>query len=315
MTIKDAILKTLNDLKSTLDYKDILSHIQTNNYYDFENDINAKGTIASVLTDLIQDGDPRVQRMKGEHTYLYFSPAHKDIALKNTLFGASLFENLHTGTYYERDLHPFISTYLLNNNHIPKTIFHEKSDNEEDKNQKWIHPDLVSVKFTKFNRESSAEFLRAVNVNEAFSITSYELKKEILTDFELKKYYFQAVSNSSWANYGYLVAMNINPSLLDEIGRLNASFGIGVIELSSNPDKTRVLFPSKHRELDIRTIDKLSLVNKDFEEFITFVERLLSADKKYIKALEKEFFSFADSSLGNENQIRQYCDQKKISFS
>lgn len=315
MTIKEAILKTLTDLGASLDYKDILTHIQEQNYYDFENDINSKGTISSVLSDLIKDSDPRVQRIKGEHAFLYFATSKKDSALKNTLFGVSLFEDIITGKFYERDLHPFLSTYLLEKNILPKTIFHERSDNDEDKNQKWIHPDMVSVNFTKFKCDTSSNFLKAVNVSEAFNISSYELKKEILTDYDLKKFYFQAVSNSSWANYGYLVAMNINSSLLDEIGRLNESFGIGVIELSSNPSKTRVLFPAQHKKLDIRTIDKLSLVNKDFKSFINYIEELLSADKKYLKGLERELNDFCDSSLGSEKDVLNYCKNKKIPFS
>ena len=173
---------------------------------------------------------------------------------------------------------------------------------------------MISVKFTKFNKETSEVFLKAVNINDAFKITSYELKKEILTDYELKKCYFQAVSNSSWANNGYLVAMNINNGLMDEMGRLNESFGIGIIELSSDPSKTRVLFPAQYKKLDIRTIDKLSLVNKNFEKFIGYVEQILSADKKYVKALEKELVQFCDKSLGKTENILSYCKNKKIPY-
>ena len=37
----------------------------------------------------------------------------------------------------------------------------------------------------------------------------------------MKKSYFQAVSNSSWANKGYLVALDINTNLYSELERLN----------------------------------------------------------------------------------------------
>lgn len=37
---------------------------------------------------------------------------------------------------------------------------------------------------------------------------------------------------SSWANYGYLVALEISDSLKDEMQRLNQSFGISIIELT-----------------------------------------------------------------------------------
>ncbi len=81
---------------------------------------------------------------------------------------------------------------------------------------------------------------RYLNKTDTFKITSYELKKEINTNYELKEAYFQAVSNSSWANYGYLVAFEISDNLIDEIERLNQSFGIGVIELNANPYKSKI---------------------------------------------------------------------------
>jgi hypothetical protein len=51
-------------------------------------------------------------------------------------------------------------------------------------------------------------------LKDTLKLTSYEIKKEIKTDSELKEYYFQAVSNSSWANYGYLVAFEVGDNLI-----------------------------------------------------------------------------------------------------
>jgi hypothetical protein len=45
--------------------------------------------------------------------------------------------------------------------------------------------------------------MNVLQKSDTLKLTSYEIKKEIKTDSELKEYYFQAVSNSSWANYGY----------------------------------------------------------------------------------------------------------------
>ncbi len=45
----------------------------------------------------------------------------------------------------------------------------------------------------------------------------------------LKNIIFQAVSKSSWANYGYLVALGNSDNLQDEMQRLHESFGIGII--------------------------------------------------------------------------------------
>ena len=140
----------------------------------------------------------------------------------------------------------------------------------------------------------------------------YELKKEINTDYELKEAYFQVVSNSSWANYGYLVAFEISDNLLDEIESLNQSFGIGVIELNANPYKSKILYPSKLKELDFKTIDKLCKINKDFENFIEYTEKILSVEDRFYKSVEKEFNQFCDKYFENDSDIEKYCKEKDI---
>lgn len=56
---------------------------------------------------------------------------------------------------------------------------------------------------------------------------------------------FQALSNSSWANYGYLVVFDINEDVMEEMERLNRSFGIGIIKLSPYSDDTTELFSAR----------------------------------------------------------------------
>lgn len=79
---------------------------------------------------------------------------------------------------------------------------------------------------------------------------SFELKVK-LTFTNLREYYFQAVSNSSWANEGYLVVLEIenDPLLNDELRRLNNSFGIGIIVLNpSEIEESEILFPAREKE-------------------------------------------------------------------
>lgn len=154
--------------------------------------------------------------------------------------------------------------------------------------------------------------LKIINKNDTFKITSYEIKKEINTDYELKKCYFQAVSNSSWSNYGYLVAYNFDSSLLEEMERLNQSFGIGMIELSYIPYESRVLFPSKYKELDFKTIDKLCNINTNFSESIEYIEKILTADNKYFKQTLESFSHFCDKAFDSEGEAIQYCKEKNI---
>nr|WP_287413380.1 hypothetical protein [Pseudodesulfovibrio sp.] len=174
---------------------------------------------------------------------------------------------------------------------------------------------MIGIDFLKLQTKITQQFVKVLNTRDIFKITSYEIKKEINTDYELKKCYFQAVSNSSWANYGYLVAFEISRSLIDEMERLNQSFGIGIIELNANPFESKILFQSKYKELDFKTIDKLSKINVDFEKFIFNVEKILTADEKYIDLSQKELIEFCDSYLTDDSEVEEYCKNKNIPVS
>lgn len=65
-------------------------------------------------------------------------------------------------------------------------------------------------------------------------IFSFELKID-LNFSNYKEYFFQAVSNSSWAHEGYLVALNIaeDDEFIEALQKLSLSFGIGIIRLDA----------------------------------------------------------------------------------
>jgi len=317
MTIKEAILKSLEDLKNLATHNNIYEHIIKNNYYDFKNAKTPKDTISSQLWYFIKNNDSRVKRIKGNGNYYlyYLAKYEQNIAIED--FTKSTNDDLKKETktkktYQERDLHKLLSSYLKNKNIYSKTILHEESKNSKDDHQKWIHPDMIGIEFVNLTSKVNKAFMKILNKADTFKITSYEIKKEINTDYELKKCYFQAVSNSSWANYGYLVALEISDSLKDEMERLNQSFGIGIIELKSNPYESKILFQSKFKELDFKTIDKLCRVNQKYENFIELTEKALAVEERYYKSIEKELNDFSDSYFENDSEIEVYCNQKNI---
>lgn len=128
----------------------------------------------------------------------------------------------------------------------------------------------------------------------------------------MKKSFFQAVSNSSWANYGFLVAFEISDNLTEEMERLNQSFGIGIIELKANPYESKILFQPKYKDLDFKTIDKLCKINKEFEKFVEQTEKLMTASDKYIKSTEKELDEFCDPYFLTDTEVEKYCKEKHI---
>ena len=214
--------------------------------------------------------------------------------------------------YDERDLHKLLSSYLKNTGVYSKTIFHEQSKSSYDSNQIWTHPDMVGIQFLNLQTRASQNFLKSINRSDTFKINSYEIKKEVNSDSDLKKAFFQAVSNSSWANYGFLVAFEFSDSLNEEMARLNQSFGIGVIELNANPYQSKILFQAKYRDLDFKTIDKLCKMNKEFERFIEQTEKLMTAEDRYYKSTEKELDEFCDDYFSNDSEVEKYCTEKHI---
>lgn len=319
MTIKEAILKSLEDINGLTNYMEVYDNIIKNKYYDFGLAKTPPATISALLGDFIRTGDSRVKRIKQQGgTYSYYLTKNEQNIGIDVLTGATEAKVVSVKpaekikTYDERDLHKLLSSYLKNTGIYSKTIFHEQSIYGRDNNQIWTHPDMVGIRFLNLQTKASQNFLKAINRVDTFKLSSYEIKKEINSDSELKKAFFQAVSNSSWANYGYLVVFEFSDSLSEEIERLNQSFGIGVIELDANPYKSKVLFQPKYKDLDFKTIDKLCKINKEFEKFIEQTEKLMTAEERYYKSTEKELSEFCDDYFKNDTEFQKYCRDKNI---
>lgn len=179
--------------------------------------------------------------------------------------------------FHEREFHPFLNFYLHKTLGIAaKTIYQEKSTNSIKGENEWIHPDMVG-----FDLPTSNWNEKVVNMCDNYHIPkvvlySFELKKEI-TMSSLREDYFQAVSNSSWSNEGYLVATKIDTDdekLIQKMNRLCISFGIGIMLLNLNhPEKSEILFEAKRKEnIDGEAVNHLFEINQDFKEFLKTVE-------------------------------------------
>ena len=213
--------------------------------------------------------------------------------------------------YKERSLHKLLATYLLKRNILSKTIFHESSS-RADQAQKWVHPDMVGVEFNEFHESATRSLLKAAESKEYMDLYSYELKRTIENDHQLKEYFFQALSNSSWANYGYLVAFEINEDIMEEMERLNRSFGIGVIKLSPYQDDTTILFPAPTNELDYYTIDKLCRINQDFKDFITKTTKVIIAQTDVLEDVKGGLQRYCDKGLASDDEVISYCKDNHI---
>lgn len=187
--------------------------------------------------------------------------------------------------FNERDLHPLLAKYVYTNQHFKcyvKTIFHEKSIKRAKGANEWLHPDLVGVYFPfgDYSKETT-DLQKALNVN-SIKLFSFEMKKE-LNYSNLRECFFQAVSNSSWANEGYLVSLRIDedPSFRNEIQRLSNSFGIGIIKLNpANIEESEIICNAHPREIiDWDTLDRLAEDSPDFRAFISDIKEDLTVAK------------------------------------
>ncbi|WQY77640.1 COG2958 family protein [Helicobacter pylori] len=179
---------------------------------------------------------------------------------------------------HERDLHPFLTYMAIHNENLKcytKTIFHEESSKSPKGTDRWLYPDMVGVRFlhAELSNENLIAFSKKFDTLPV-KLVSFELKKEISVH-NCRECYFQAISNSSWANEGYLVGRHIdthNPQLMDLLKRLHASFGIGVIDLRTDEDKSAILLNAKYKEkIDYTVALELSEKNPKFSGFLKSV--------------------------------------------
>ncbi|MCH4610008.1 hypothetical protein KII72_04350 [Helicobacter pylori] len=227
-------------------------------------------------------------------------------------------------SFHERDLHPLLVKFLdkdPNFKLLCKTIRHEECKKGEAGECRWNYPDIVGVyfpynKYFPYNgyEEETLKFLHHTG-QKRHKLFSFELKKDLSLSI-LKKSYFQAVSNSTWANEGYLVVFGIEgknkDKVLDELKRLNQSFGIGVIKLESEISNSKILLPAKEREIDIPTLNML--VEQSPKDFKPFMEKI---NKQIEKGLDTavDMENFFDEVLGDEamqKHIQKHIKDKDI---
>lgn len=158
-----------------------------------------------------------------------------------------------TATYWEKDLHQILSYYAFYYMKVlTKTINDKKTKVATKGKNEWIHPDMVGIDISPIKdlEKDVLSFSKLINQSPSI-LYSFELKKEIKFS-NLREAYFQAVSNSRWANRGYLVFAEIemnDEELLKELERLSLAYGIGLIKLDvKNPNDSKILFDAKTNE-------------------------------------------------------------------
>jgi hypothetical protein len=180
----------------------------------------------------------------------------------------------------EHALYPVLADYLRSEELgvWAMRINERRSSNRQGSGgNEWLHPDLVGLE------DLTAGWLPAVRECAGLlgepraRLWSFEVKL-LLNRSNARKSFFQAVSNSSWAHLGYLVAERVEgDGALKELRMLSAAHGIGLIQLDRlNPSESQVLIPARERpNIDWEMCHRLAAENPDFMEFLGRVRRFL----------------------------------------
>lgn len=276
ITFLELIEKTMETTKRPLTVKEIWEEAKK---LGFDKQLDSSGktplyTVASQLYTKSKRPESKFYKVSTRPTKFYLKKYQKEsgeqIIPSETAEVPLLNKN-------EREYHGVLVNFVKFAFQVhAKTIFHEESERGNKGQYEWLHPDVVGVFFPFEEKyEETTINLQKQMATSSVKIFAFELKKE-LNFSNLRQYYFQAVSNSSWAHEGYLTVLRIDDDteLRDELARLNNSFGIGVIKLNEeNPEQSEIMFYAKTKlELDWETVNLLVTKNKGFREFVEDVK-------------------------------------------
>ena len=229
----------------------------------------------------IQKRWPQVRTTEGRPRQYYWTAASEAAEVAE----AEKVRAAEPGKVSEHDLYPLLCRYLHSEWQLyPKRIDEKRSSNRNGPNgNKWLFPDLVALE--DLGREWDREIracVQQVGAQRA-RLWSFEVKL-LINRANVREAWFQAVSNSSWANLGYLVAADIQESAMKELRLLAASYGIGLIRLDINdPNESEVLIPARERgDIDWDACNRLAQENSDFQNVVSWVRQFHQTDNALV---------------------------------
>jgi uncharacterized protein len=177
--------------------------------------------------------------------------------------------------YTEHSLYPVLSQFLWHD----LDLYSKRIDEKRSKNaygaggNKWLFPDVVGLEDLSRDWHREIKDIVQETSDQKTKLWSFEVKK-LINRSNVREVYFQAVSNSSWANFGYLVAAEIQGAE-KELRMLSALHGIGVIKLDvESPSDSEIMIPSQERKIvDWNAANRLAEENSDFLSYIKLIRQ------------------------------------------
>lgn len=178
---------------------------------------------------------------------------------------------VQTQSLTEYDLYPLLIEFLSKDNGLHCLRIDEKTSSNSygSGGNQWLHPDIVAMEALDMGWDPVVrECVRHGN-DSSIRLWSFEVKKQ-LTRSNVRQCFFQTVSNSSWANYGYLVATGISNDVNAELQMLCSLHGIGVLLLDVDSlFDSQILIPACERPaIDWQSVNRIASENQDFHRFV-----------------------------------------------
>lgn len=175
----------------------------------------------------------------------------------------------------EADLYPKLMAFLSQELKLYCLRIDEKrsKNTRGSKGNQWLHPDIVAMQVMDQDWAEDVRQCVKLGSGQNVALWSFEVKLE-LNGSNVRESFFQAVSNSSWANEGYLVTASIvGEHTEEELRILSALHGIGVIVLNVHElSESEILLPAKRKtETDWQSANRIVEQNSDFARFIEYV--------------------------------------------
>jgi hypothetical protein len=224
---------------------------------------------------IIQKKNNKIKTTESRPKKYYFTEASdsSEIEYSEQIEGVSTTQDKLT----EHDLYPLLTKYLKSElSVLSKRIDESRSSNNKGKNgNKWLYPDIVGME--NLSQDWNREIIDCVKqyADKKTKLYSFEVKI-LINRSNIREAFFQAVSNSSWANLGYLVANELSgDETIKELRILSSLHGIGFILLDNeNVSESQILIPAKEKlEIDWNTANRLAEENKDFLKYIKLVRK------------------------------------------
>lgn len=177
----------------------------------------------------------------------------------------------------EHDMYPILVEFIRGEQGVHGYRIDEKrsSNTRGLGGNKWLFPDVVGIENLTEGLDPEVVIAIRESRDRRLRLWSFEAKL-LINRSNVRETYFQAVSNSSWANLGYLVAGEIEGAdTLRELRILYSMHGIGLIKLDiDNPAESQIMIPAREKsELEWAMCSRLARENKDFKDYIKRVRQ------------------------------------------